>query len=123
MFHPQRAEQCMATLLERKGWFILCKNFRCVGSEIDLIAHKRKTIIFVEVKLRRQTPKKGRDLEQLLPSSKKKALRRGAHKFLSMYEEKLPLWENLRFDLAIISQPSSEKKASLQYFVDILAQI
>ncbi|MBP6045131.1 YraN family protein, partial [Candidatus Woesebacteria bacterium] len=42
--------------------------------EIDLIAHKRKTIIFVEVKLRRQTPKKGRDLEQLLPSSKKKAL-------------------------------------------------
>lgn len=122
MFPSQRAEQCMASILEQQGWLILYKNFRCIGSEIDLIAHKKRTIIFVEVKMRRCPPMNGRDLEQLLPSSKKKALRRGAHKFLSMNEKNLPMWENLRFDLAIVSRPSLKRRANLQYFVDILAQ-
>ena len=46
-------EQCAALYLEQKGYRILEKNFRCRQGEIDLIALDGETIVFVEVKFRR----------------------------------------------------------------------
>ncbi len=46
-------ERLAAEYLERAGYVILHRNFRFGRNEIDLIARKGKTIVFVEVKTRR----------------------------------------------------------------------
>ena len=46
-----RAEQYLAQL----GYAILERNFRCAGSEIDLIARDGSVIVFVEVKMRQRS--------------------------------------------------------------------
>lgn len=46
------AEQLAASSLERHGWTILDRNFRCGRKEIDLIARRGDTVAFVEVKAR-----------------------------------------------------------------------
>ncbi|MFV0465338.1 MAG: YraN family protein [Lachnospiraceae bacterium] len=46
-------ENIAAEYLIGKGYQILEKNFRCRSGEIDLIARKDSSIIFIEVKYRR----------------------------------------------------------------------
>ena len=41
--------------LKRHGYKIICKNFRCMKGEIDIIAYNKENIIFVEVKTRTST--------------------------------------------------------------------
>jgi putative endonuclease len=45
-------EQAAAAWLERAGWVILCRNWRCPSGEIDIVARDGSTIVFVEVKTR-----------------------------------------------------------------------
>jgi putative endonuclease len=49
----QAGEQLAAAWLERAGLRILCRNYRCVGGEIDLVAEDRGELVFVEVRTRR----------------------------------------------------------------------
>ena len=42
-----------AEYLRRRGWDIVAASYRCRFGEIDLIARKKDTVAFVEVKLRR----------------------------------------------------------------------
>lgn len=46
-------EQCAAYFLEQKGYRILERNFRCRQGEVDLVALDGETLVFVEVKYRR----------------------------------------------------------------------
>lgn len=46
-------EQVAAKELERNGYLILQRNYRCKLGEIDLIALKQHTLVFIEVKTRR----------------------------------------------------------------------
>ncbi len=46
------AEQLAADYLLKKGYRILCTNYRYQKAEIDIIAEKDSTIIIVEVKAR-----------------------------------------------------------------------
>ena len=58
----RRGEQLAASHLERKGWRILERNFRTREGEIDLIAARRGTLAFCEVKTlvaRRDPPARG----------------------------------------------------------------
>lgn len=48
------AEYFAALFLILKGYHILHRRFYCKHGEIDLIARKAKTIIFIEVKARKQ---------------------------------------------------------------------
>jgi len=50
--HGRRAEIFAALFLGLKGYRILARGFRVDGGEIDLIAIKSDSIVFVEVKLR-----------------------------------------------------------------------
>ena len=45
-------ERAAARYLEKHGYEILERNFRVLGSEVDLIAQKDETLCFVEVKTR-----------------------------------------------------------------------
>jgi putative endonuclease len=48
----QKAEEKAALFLREKGYQILEKNYRYKRSEIDIIARKENTLVFVEVKYR-----------------------------------------------------------------------
>lgn len=47
----------VARYLERLGWRVLARNYRCAAGEVDLIAEEpageERTLVFVEVKTRR----------------------------------------------------------------------
>lgn len=44
------AEQLAAEYLKSEGFRIICRNHRCAGVEIDIIAADGKELVFVEVK-------------------------------------------------------------------------
>ena len=46
----RRAEQLVATRLERSGWRIVARNVRLPSGELDLVALDDGTLVFVEVK-------------------------------------------------------------------------
>jgi putative endonuclease len=48
----QKAEKKAALFLQEKGYEILERNYRYKRSEIDIIARKENTLVFVEVKYR-----------------------------------------------------------------------
>jgi len=50
--HGVRAEWMAAALLTLKGYRVLARNYRGGAGEIDLVARRGDTIVFVEVKAR-----------------------------------------------------------------------
>lgn len=64
--HGRAAEEAAASFLEAKGCEVLERNWRTRYCEIDIIACRRKTIYFCEVKYR-QTAQQGRGLEYITP--------------------------------------------------------
>lgn len=53
LLRGRAGEAQAAEYLRRHGWDVLAAGYRCRFGEIDLIARKRSTVAFVEVKLRR----------------------------------------------------------------------
>lgn len=62
----------MAEYLKTQGYEILEKNYRCRIGEIDLIAKEGETLVFVEVKYRRDD-KMGNPKEAVDRKSRKKS--------------------------------------------------
>lgn len=50
-----QGESLAVAYLERQRYRIVERNFRCRGGEIDIVARDGKTIVFVEVKTRKDT--------------------------------------------------------------------
>jgi putative endonuclease len=48
----RRGEQLARALLERQGYTILETNWRCAFGELDIIAQRHETTVFVEVRTR-----------------------------------------------------------------------
>ena len=48
-----RGEEIAARYLERRGYRIVERRYRCRAGEIDLVAHEAGEVVFVEVKTRR----------------------------------------------------------------------
>jgi putative endonuclease len=53
MNHGSAAEALAAQFLQSRGLTIIARNYRCRGGEIDLIARDGPSLVFVEVRLRR----------------------------------------------------------------------
>ena len=51
----QAAENLAARFLEKHGLTVLARNYRCRGGEIDLVCRTGKTLVFAEVRFRRNT--------------------------------------------------------------------
>jgi putative endonuclease len=49
----QRGEQLAIAYLKRANFAILTTNWRCKNGEIDIVAQKADTLVFVEVRTRR----------------------------------------------------------------------
>jgi putative endonuclease len=49
----RRGEELAAQELERRGWQIVERNWRCPAGEVDIVARQGATWVFVEVRTRR----------------------------------------------------------------------
>lgn len=98
--------------LEKKGYQILARNWRCSLGEIDIIARDQDEIVIVEVKTRR-----GRELgtpEEGLTKRKAERLVELAQRYL--YESDIdPDW---RIDLVAVELDSSGKLVRCEHIVN-----
>lgn len=90
-------EAIAAHYLEEQGWTIRERNWRCRGSEIDIIAKDDNTLVFVEVRTRRDNDF-GSALESVT-KTKLRALRRGMAQFLYDHKEIVPV----RLDIVTVT--------------------
>ena len=112
----QIAEEFMSLQLQSRGWNILERNFRRPRCEIDIIAEKNSTLIFLEVKYRKANITTLDQAQSLVNPKKAESLKLGASLFLSTQDK---TWDQMRFDLAIVSKKSPTKTLSFEYFANI----
>ena len=90
-----RGEDLVARYLQKAGYTLLDRQWRCRFGELDLVARSREGILcFVEVKLR--GPKSMGLPREAVDARKQARLRRTAGAYLSCYELDAPA----RFDVA-----------------------
>lgn len=87
-------ERLALNYLVHRGYELVERNYRRRGGEIDLILRRGKTLVFVEVKLRRGS-EFGSPLEAVTPR-KQATIRALAEQYLSEVEADL---EEARFDV------------------------
>lgn len=87
-------EQKACDYLVSRGYVIVERNFHCRIGEIDIIAKDGSTLVFVEVKYRKDL-KMGSPLEAI-DKRKQYAIRRTALHYL--YERGIPMETAMRFD-------------------------
>lgn len=90
------AENLAAWRLRLAGYRILARRFRTPIGEIDLIARRRTTLAFVEVKARRELG----DALQAITSHQQKRAMRAAELFLLRYPDHAAC--TVRFDVVAV---------------------
>jgi putative endonuclease len=93
----RRGEAIAAAALERAGYRVAARNFRCPAGEIDLVVSRGPTLVFVEVRSRRGD-RFGSGLESV-DARKRRRLCRAA----AAYLQRLPEAPRaVRFDVVAI---------------------
>lgn len=95
----QWGEELVAEALRQKGWTVAARNYRCRFGELDIVAVGRKYLIFVEVKLRKDS-RFGSACEAVTPA-KQRRLRTTAEFYLLSH----PTGLQPRFDVAEVYAP------------------
>jgi putative endonuclease len=90
------AETLAAWYLRLTGWRILKRRYKTRAGEIDLIAKRRKTVAFIEVKARKS---RQAALEAVTPASQKRITR--AAKIFVADHPKAGFY-TLRFDIIVV---------------------
>jgi putative endonuclease len=90
-----RAEELCAELMRRAGLRILARNWRCRHGEIDLVAEEGGTLVFAEVRLRRDAAYGG--AAESVTAAKRARLLAAARLYLAGRPE-----ANCRFDVLLL---------------------
>ena len=96
-------EERAVRYLRLHGYTIVERNFRCRQGEIDIIARKRRYLVFVEVKLRKNA-EHGAAMEFVTPAKQQRILQTAAL-WLSRNETEL----QPRFDVIEVYAPNGER--------------
>ncbi|WP_038057234.1 YraN family protein [Thermodesulfobacterium hydrogeniphilum] len=96
----QKSENIAEKYLKSKGFKILAKNYRTKAGEIDIIAIKNKTLVFVEVKS--EIEKINFSAEEKVDFKKKNKIFKVAEHFLVKNLKKLRKIEDIRFDVIVV---------------------
>jgi putative endonuclease len=114
----KRGEQIACQALEKKGYRILEKNYRCRHGEIDLVARQRDYIVFIEV--RSKTGDTFGTPEESLTAAKKNKLIATALDYLNSHPN-LP--ENWRIDfVAVELDPANGTPKRVEIMENALGQ-
>lgn len=98
----QHGEQLAANYLKNQGYIIVATNWRCKHGEIDIIARKGDTLVFVEVRTRHaDSPEVA--FASITPRKRAK-LTTSANIYLNMYRLDNMPW---RVDVIAIAIPRS----------------
>jgi putative endonuclease len=103
-----RGERAAARHLKRQGMRILVRGYRTPLGEIDLIARDGDTLVFVEVKARRQ----GVPAEAVTPEKERRLTLAALH-FLRRYNA---LDVRSRFDIVAIVWPDDRRSPRIEHF-------
>lgn len=95
-------EELAARYLEKQGYSIVARNWRCRFGELDLVAQCRKYLCFVEVKLRRGSAYGSAG--EAVTWSKQQKLRAAAELYLVQYPTEL----QPRFDVVEVHAPQGK---------------
>lgn len=107
----RRGEALAVAELERRGYTIHRRNWRCSEGEIDVVAAHDGWLVFVEVRTRR-----GRELgtpEVSITAAKRARLIRVAHSYLSEFEPEELDW---RIDVVAIELEKSGRLARIEVY-------
>ncbi len=107
----KNGERIAAQYLQRKGYQIITSNFYKREGEIDIIVWDNATLVFVEVKTRRNL-KYGRPEESITPAKQQKLIR-ASHYYL--YQKKL-FGINWRLDVITLLIKPGGKSLTLKHF-------
>ena len=101
-------ERLASEHLERQGYRILERNFRCRMGEIDLIARRGSELVFAEVKLRKDASHG--EAREFVTAAKQRKLLRTAEYYLSAR----PWAQDLqaRFDVIEVYAPQGTEENS-----------
>lgn len=98
-----RGENAAAAFLKKRGYKILCRNYRCPIGELDIVARDGRSLVFVEVKTRaydEPTP------EEQVNLAKQHQLTKAGRQFLSRYGTQPP---PARFDVVAVVWPEGKE--------------
>jgi len=99
----REGERLAELFLQKKGYKLVKRNYRCRGGEVDLILLDRKVVVFVEVKTRTDHGF-GSPLEAVEPRKQRRMILAAQ---LFLHQKKLQE-RDARFDVVGISWPGTE---------------
>jgi putative endonuclease len=100
-------ERLAAATLEREGYMIVARNWRCLYGEIDLVAQDDNELVFVEVKTRRGV-RMGSPEEAVSPAKRRKLLASAQTYLAERGEEQRPY----RFDVVAVELDEAGRLAA-----------
>ena len=108
----EEAEAACASHLKSKGLKLIDKNYRSHHGEIDIIMLDCDTLVFVEVRFRKNNLFGG-GLESITPAKQLK-LRKTAESYLQINSQ----YKNARFDVVSMTKNTQTKQSRQQYSFD-----
>jgi putative endonuclease len=97
------AEGLAARFLASQGLAIVSRNYRCRGGEIDIVARDGPTLVFVEVRMRRNRSFGGP--AESITFAKRRRLRLAAQHYLARLASEPPC----RFDAVLLEALDAER--------------
>jgi putative endonuclease len=110
-------EKLATKFLKKRGYRILEKNFHCRGGEIDIIAHHRDYLVFVEV--RTKTTVDFGSPEESITHNKKQRLTAAALTYINTHPNLPPLW---RIDVVALELDDKGKAKRIEIIEDAIEQ-
>lgn len=105
------AERDAQAFLENEDLTYITSNYRCRQGEIDLIMQHNQTLVFVEVRLRRNTSR-GSAAESVTPNKQKKIMHCSQH-----YLSNNPQHSGISYRFDVLAS-NGEKNAKGRYSFD-----
>lgn len=110
-------ERLATNALERRGYRVVERNFRCPAGEIDLVAEEGQDLVFVEVKTRRGTPC-GLP-EEAVDARKARKLREVAGHYLALHNLPECSW---RIDVVAVQFSSAGRLEDIRIYQHAIAE-
>ena len=107
----QRGEREAERFLLRQGWIVLARSYRDPIGEIDLVAVDQRTVVFVEVKTRRD--ELGGQPEEAVDLDKQQRLTRVAKSYLHRHSL---TEQSIRFDVVSILWPPDQPIEQITHY-------
>lgn len=117
-------EEVAASYLDKNGYIVICKNFRCMQGEIDIIAKDKEEIVFVEVKTRTSTDYG--EAREAVGKEKQKHIYKAAEYYLYKYKidesfTRIDVIEVYIFNRK--DKSKSHKTSNLKFLIEIIREI